>query len=241
MVTCVVGDNCSSNQSIATKIGVPLVGCASHRINLAVNRCITEYEPLLAPVNTLMPKLTLVNNFAELAKLPTCILSNGKSHDGMLERYVRIHQQIRTVEAVEELVPTGVAYRKLLELLEHMKKFPSITKKLHTPRCERNANASIVHSPVFKAAAVKVINGGTISKAEAGETIRGGKILLAEPNKRPGHANYSLLLKELPPTSNACEFFYSVSLCSPPPNALVCSQRILNSSCFFVRTGICGM
>ncbi|OWY91865.1 hypothetical protein PHMEG_00039375 [Phytophthora megakarya] len=85
----------------------------------------------------------------------------------MLERYVRIHQQIRTVEAVEELVPTGVAYRKLLE---HMKKFPSITKKL---RCggidlaDFNANASIVHSPVFEAAAVKVINGSTISKAEA--------------------------------------------------------------------------
>ncbi|OWY95785.1 hypothetical protein PHMEG_00034127 [Phytophthora megakarya] len=88
----------------------------------------------------------------------------------MLERYVRIHQQIRTVEAVEELVPTGVAYRKLLELLEHMKKFPSITKKLQCDGidlADRNANASIVHSPVFKAAAVKVINGGTISKAEA--------------------------------------------------------------------------
>ncbi|KAG3119549.1 hypothetical protein PI124_g15683 [Phytophthora idaei] len=36
MVAFVIGDNCSSNQSIATKLGVPLVGCASHRVNLAV-------------------------------------------------------------------------------------------------------------------------------------------------------------------------------------------------------------
>lgn len=27
----IVGDNCATNKSIATKIGVPLVGCASHR------------------------------------------------------------------------------------------------------------------------------------------------------------------------------------------------------------------
>ncbi|KAG3072078.1 hypothetical protein PI124_g20180 [Phytophthora idaei] len=46
MVAFVIGDNCSTYQSIATKLGVPLVGFASHRFNLVVNRYITEYEPL---------------------------------------------------------------------------------------------------------------------------------------------------------------------------------------------------
>ncbi|KAF1777846.1 hypothetical protein GQ600_18962 [Phytophthora cactorum] len=35
MVAFIVGDNCSTNQSITTKLDVPLVGCASHRFNLA--------------------------------------------------------------------------------------------------------------------------------------------------------------------------------------------------------------
>ncbi|OWZ17026.1 hypothetical protein PHMEG_0009094 [Phytophthora megakarya] len=32
MVACVVGGNCLTNQSITIKIGVPLVGCASHMV-----------------------------------------------------------------------------------------------------------------------------------------------------------------------------------------------------------------
>ncbi|KAG6944665.1 hypothetical protein JG687_00017733 [Phytophthora cactorum] len=39
----VIGDNCSTNQSIATNLGVPFFYCASHRFNLAVSRYITEY------------------------------------------------------------------------------------------------------------------------------------------------------------------------------------------------------
>jgi hypothetical protein len=31
------GDNCQTNRLIATKMNVPLVGCASHRLNLAAN------------------------------------------------------------------------------------------------------------------------------------------------------------------------------------------------------------
>ncbi|KAG3173717.1 hypothetical protein C6341_g9963 [Phytophthora cactorum] len=53
MVAFIVGDNCSTNQSITTKLDVPLVGCASHRFNLAVNKYLAEYfspctESLLA-------------------------------------------------------------------------------------------------------------------------------------------------------------------------------------------------
>ncbi|KAG6945995.1 hypothetical protein JG687_00016975 [Phytophthora cactorum] len=36
-VRFLVGDNCSVNGSIATKLGIPLVGRASHRLNLAMN------------------------------------------------------------------------------------------------------------------------------------------------------------------------------------------------------------
>ncbi|KAG6950729.1 hypothetical protein JG688_00014027 [Phytophthora aleatoria] len=80
MVAFVIGDNCSSNQSIATKLGVP--------------------------------------------------------------RYHRIRPQIKTVEAVEELVPTGSSHRKLLVLQAHMKKFQNVTKKLHATRLTWLTSAS---------------------------------------------------------------------------------------------------
>lgn len=35
-VTCLVGDNCNTNKSIADILDLPLVGCAAHRFNLAV-------------------------------------------------------------------------------------------------------------------------------------------------------------------------------------------------------------
>ncbi len=56
-ITCLIGDNCSTNQSLARLCGVPLVGCASHRLNLAVNMWFTQYEPLLIKINLVQAKV----------------------------------------------------------------------------------------------------------------------------------------------------------------------------------------
>jgi hypothetical protein len=45
-VICLVGDNCSVNQSIARTMDVPLIGCASHKFNLAVRKWM-EGQPQL--------------------------------------------------------------------------------------------------------------------------------------------------------------------------------------------------
>ncbi|ETP01333.1 hypothetical protein F441_21409, partial [Phytophthora nicotianae CJ01A1] len=62
-------DNCNTNRSIATKLGVPLIGCASHRFNLTVKKFLTEHERLLQQVNDLMLQLQHPNNATELSKL----------------------------------------------------------------------------------------------------------------------------------------------------------------------------
>lgn len=42
-IICLVGDNSAvNNQSMARILGVPLIGCASHKFNLAVRRWISE-------------------------------------------------------------------------------------------------------------------------------------------------------------------------------------------------------
>ena len=45
-VICLAGDNCTVNQSIARTMEVPLIGCASHKFNLAVRRWIKDQPDL---------------------------------------------------------------------------------------------------------------------------------------------------------------------------------------------------
>ncbi|RLN87487.1 hypothetical protein BBJ28_00025084 [Nothophytophthora sp. Chile5] len=137
MVAFLVGDNCATNQSVATKMGVPLVGCASHRFNLAVNKFLAPHEDLLAEVNTLMVELQKENNFAELKKHTELLpvkrnVTRWSSTFTMVQRYIRIRGEIKKVDAVEDLIPTGAKHRKLVALFEHLKKFESVC--LHLQR-----------------------------------------------------------------------------------------------------------
>ncbi|EGZ09881.1 hypothetical protein PHYSODRAFT_288514 [Phytophthora sojae] len=52
-----VADNCAVNRRLATLMSVPLVGCASHRLNLAVQADMASHEEDLAAVQALMAKL----------------------------------------------------------------------------------------------------------------------------------------------------------------------------------------
>ncbi|KAG3043614.1 hypothetical protein PI125_g27281 [Phytophthora idaei] len=53
IIMFIVADNCATNQAIATRLGVPLIGCASHRFNLAVCRYLEDYKPLIDQVQPL--------------------------------------------------------------------------------------------------------------------------------------------------------------------------------------------
>jgi hypothetical protein len=162
--------------AVATKLGCPLIGCSSHRFNLAVNKFLTGYEPVLDQVNNPMSQLRRPNAAAELAKHTElhAVKRNATRWSSTFEmvlRYARIRTEIRKVEAVEDLVPSGGAHRKLIELLDHMKKFESVTKWLHRPETNMaevrllfdslldeypimsehlKPGARIVHSPFFK-------------------------------------------------------------------------------------------
>ncbi|KAE9063807.1 hypothetical protein PF006_g30855 [Phytophthora fragariae] len=62
----VVGDNCSVNRRLATLMGVPLIGCASHRLNLAVKADMASHEDDLAAVHVLMVKPRTLKQSAKL-------------------------------------------------------------------------------------------------------------------------------------------------------------------------------
>ncbi|GMF26530.1 unnamed protein product [Phytophthora fragariaefolia] len=69
MAQFIAADNCNTNRSIASQLGVPLVGCASHRFNLAVKKFLTKHEPLLQKINSLPSQLRHPNIAAELRNL----------------------------------------------------------------------------------------------------------------------------------------------------------------------------
>ncbi|KAG3113035.1 hypothetical protein PI125_g7684 [Phytophthora idaei] len=61
-----VGDNCPVNKRLANFLRVPLIGCASHRLNLAVREYLEPYESSLEEVQRLMRKLRTVKQTAQL-------------------------------------------------------------------------------------------------------------------------------------------------------------------------------
>ncbi|KAE8902866.1 hypothetical protein PF003_g12709 [Phytophthora fragariae] len=60
------GDNCAVNRLLATRMGVPLVGCASHRLNRAVQADMKQHEEDLATVQSLMVRLRTLKQSAKL-------------------------------------------------------------------------------------------------------------------------------------------------------------------------------
>jgi hypothetical protein len=193
MVAFLVADNCSTNRRIATLLEVPLVGCASHRYNLAVNRFLAPYDAELTAFNDLMVQLRHCNNAAELAKHTELKpikrnTTRWSSTFEMMSLYKRIRDAIRQVDAVEEFVPSGAIHKKVLGLLEHLKKLDSVSKVLQDNEINManvrvlfdqvvddypvmsshlRASAKIVQSPDFEGALVKIVNGGKLTTSEA--------------------------------------------------------------------------
>jgi hypothetical protein len=53
-VTVMMGDNCTTNLSLANKANKPFIGCYSHRLNLAVKSFVRPQQLLLSKINSLM-------------------------------------------------------------------------------------------------------------------------------------------------------------------------------------------
>ena len=60
-VLCLVGDNCSINQSMARTLNVPLIGCASHKFNIAVEQWIALQPKLTPNINKVSPGASWLN------------------------------------------------------------------------------------------------------------------------------------------------------------------------------------
>jgi len=205
-----VGDNCATNQRLASDLEVPLIGCSSHRFNLAVNRFLEDYQDQIALIQNVMILLRQPNNAAELARVTPLkpIKSNAtgwSSTYAMLERYVKIRDAILTVSAVEELVPRGNAHRRVVAVVDKLKELESVCIKLQAEKCSMadvrllfdactkkypvmatylSPSADIIHSPDFEAAVVKIQNELPLTMSEQ-RAIQGFAVEPREPSPVP--------------------------------------------------------
>ncbi|ETV86972.1 hypothetical protein H257_01990 [Aphanomyces astaci] len=70
VVSFLVAGNCSFNRKMSRDMMVPLVGCASHRLNLAVRKMVsTHFDDVIQKVQTLMVALTNLNNSVAFRRL----------------------------------------------------------------------------------------------------------------------------------------------------------------------------
>ncbi|GMF24761.1 unnamed protein product [Phytophthora fragariaefolia] len=171
----------------------------------------------------------------------------------MVKRFLQIKDAAKHVEAVEEIVPRSRDCRRLLKLQDDLQALDSICLKLQSnettladvrtlfdgvvKRYPGTSNyltndATIVHSPTFETAIVKVRRGeGALTRTEAaaiapfrvGEggtnelepstsTNCAASLLHAGSKRTHAAANaatYEPLLSYIPPTSNDCERLFS--------------------------------
>ena len=186
-VVCIIGDNCSTNKSVANKLEVPLLGCASHRFNLAVNYYLQDFESQLEKVSQISRKLRTIKNSAQLRKKTPLrpVLRNATRWSSaylMLQRFLQLKEFIDPMNTeLAGLMPSAAELITLQLLSEDMSKFQSVTMQLqkdginmHEVRVLFDAiieehpnlshhlspNADIVHSPHFESGLVKVIRDG---------------------------------------------------------------------------------
>ncbi|POM63183.1 hypothetical protein PHPALM_27548, partial [Phytophthora palmivora] len=135
-VLFLVGDNCSVNRRLATLMGVPLVGCASLRLNRAVAAQLSECAGDLDLVQALMIKLRTLHHSAKL-RFKTDLRpinrqqTRWSSTFSMLNRYFELLPFIDAEdEELAELLPPAASKRRLRDLLGELKDVESVSKAL---------------------------------------------------------------------------------------------------------------
>jgi len=178
-----VADNAAVNTCLADLLEIPMIGCASHRFNLACKSYLEKYERSLSKINSLMVSLRNVKQAGKLrTKTPLEPVTRNdtrwSSTHNMLLRFFRIREFLDETDA--DLVynmPTPLEVNELSLAMADLLEFESTTKLLQDqqrtlsevrvifdamlskyPEMERHISqrGRILHSPDFENGLVKL-------------------------------------------------------------------------------------
>ncbi|EGZ11617.1 hypothetical protein PHYSODRAFT_516015 [Phytophthora sojae] len=135
-----VADNCAVNRRLATLMSVPLVGCASHRLNLAVQADMASHEEDLAAVQALMVKLRTLTQSAKL-RLKTPLRpvirqdTRWSSTFEMVRRYLQLLEFLDAEDdGLMDLLPPPAMNKRLRALYQELCDIESVSKALRSRR-----------------------------------------------------------------------------------------------------------
>ena len=206
-VVAFTGDNCSTNKTA----GIPLIGCISHKFNLAVNNYLREfgYEESLLIVDKIMVKLHNPKLAGRLRGLTDRVavkrnVTRSTSVFEMVQRYKKLAPLIQGFPDLQENLPCRRTENKLDTLLTTFKAFTSGT--IHLQQRGLNVEkargvidefleamvrylapeAAISLNPVFESAVVKLLRAeyGEMSATEIEEVHRAHNRATSKENAR---------------------------------------------------------
>lgn len=188
-VVCLIGDNCSTNKALANLLKKPLVGCRSHRLNIAVEAFVVSLlDSEVRKITALMTKLKTLKGAGKLKRLTGLKpkLRNITRWTGvmnMFERFKQLQPHIATMgDDIIELMPTLKEIRNIAERTSDLVNLKKVTIELQSKSMTLlkseglfvhiissmqcfdftkylSPDANIVHHAVFEKALVKIQEG----------------------------------------------------------------------------------
>ncbi|EGZ08117.1 hypothetical protein PHYSODRAFT_527104 [Phytophthora sojae] len=208
-----VADNCSVNTRLDDLLQVPFIGCASHRLNLAVNVYLSDYEPLQEQMQQLMLKLRGLNKANRLSFLLFCSFcfflrqktnlrpvlrqaTRWGSTFKMLDRYFDLRDALDTDDDdIVSLMPSHRQENRLRALRDQLLDFQGATMKL-----QEDSTTLLDVRDIFDALVEKH---PVVDKYLAADAA-----IVKDPDFE---ASCFGGVRHIPPTSNAVERLFSVA------------------------------
>ncbi|ETN19700.1 hypothetical protein PPTG_04929 [Phytophthora nicotianae INRA-310] len=165
-------------------MGVPLVGCASHRLNRAVQKYLLQHEDDLAAVQALMIKLRTLTQSAKLrlkTELQPVIRQDTRwsSTFGMLKRYFQLLEFLDAddddiMEGLKDVESVAKALQgRDVDLQDVRQWFDELIALKPQFETHLGSRAEIVHSPDFESGCVRVLSGRQDRLTRAEKTALG--------------------------------------------------------------------
>eukprot|EP00644_Phytophthora_capsici_P015594 jgi/Phyca11/551860/estExt2_Genewise1Plus.C_PHYCAscaffold_440030 len=143
----IIGDNCATNKSLAEKVGVPLIGCGCHKLNLAVKAFLARrpvMEKTIERVDKVVSQLRNLKAAGALRLLtPHCALKRNvtrwSSTYKMLERFVSIESAAKELDDIDPI--RRADSDRIKEVLPTLENFKSIMTDLQ----KQGQHIGVVH------------------------------------------------------------------------------------------------
>ncbi|RHY26879.1 hypothetical protein DYB32_007205 [Aphanomyces invadans] len=136
-IAFVTADNCATNASIASKLGVPLVGCYSHKFNLAMKAYLVDYESELAAVHAIMGRLGRLRaggelkRYTELKPVPRNVTRWSSTYK-MVKRYIELLPTLPKLQSIRDIALNRCENDRLVQLAATLEQFETVTKILQS-------------------------------------------------------------------------------------------------------------